>query len=143
MRRLAVLALVFCLGSAAVGQAGKPRQATLVQQKICAEQAKKTFHEDNPTRPEHMLTWEYTSHYDAAMNVCYIMTHFVQVKDSTFNLSYTVYDAFEGREYANFIQTSPKEKPWCEITPLGKDAITCNTSDEFQALVDKNFGIGR
>jgi hypothetical protein len=41
---------------------------------MCAEQAKKIFHEDNPSRPEHTLTWQYTSHYERRTNVCYIMT---------------------------------------------------------------------
>jgi hypothetical protein len=90
-----------------------------------------------------MVTWEYTSHYDASMNVCYIMTHFAQVKDSTVNVSYSVYDAFEGRGYASFIQINPKGRPFCEITPPSRDSLSCGSSDEFEVLVDKYFGIGR
>src|SRR3954451_21095960 len=106
MTRISLVVLVLLSSTVTFGQE-KPRQATLAQQKMCAEQAKKIFHEDNPTRPEHTVTWTYTSHYEPRTNACYIMTWFYTLQDkSTTTLSHLVYDAFEGREYASFVQVN-------------------------------------
>jgi hypothetical protein len=133
MKRIYLFALICSsLTSVMLGQA-KPRQASL---------AKKIFHEDNPTRPEHALTWQYTSHYEARTNVCYIMTWVVTVEEKSTSVSHAVYDAFEGREYASFIQTG-KDVMECEITPPSQDKIVCKSNDEFQHLVEKHFGIAK
>jgi hypothetical protein len=134
--------LLLTLGTLCAGQTAKPRQATLAQQKMCAEQAQKIFKEDNPTRPEHAITWEYTSHYEPRTNVCYIMTHTATVKDKGFSISYAVYDAIEGRGYASFIQID-KDVMECDITRPGQDEEQCHSSDEFRTLVEKYFGVGQ
>ena len=118
------------------------RQATLAQQKMCAEQARKIFHEDNPTRPEHAITWEYTGHYEPKTNTCYIMTHLSQIHGKGFSLSYAVYDAFEGRGYASYIEVQHDVMD-CSITRPGYDEEHCKTSDEFLRDVDKYFGVGQ
>src|SRR5581483_7390055 len=82
------------------GSPSKPRRATLQQQKMCDEQAKKKFHEDNPHPNE---TTGYTSHYDPQVNVCYILVHYVEASKNGVSVSDDVYDAFEGREYAAYI----------------------------------------
>jgi len=139
-----ILVFMFLLTAlAAFGQtAAKPRQATLAQQKMCAEQARKIFHEDNPTKPEHAVTWQYTSHYEARTNVCYIMTWIVTLDQKSTVISHVVYDAFEGREYASFTQIG-KDVMECSVSPPGEDSIDCKTNDDFQRLVDKHFGIGK
>jgi hypothetical protein len=109
---------------------------------MCADQARKTFNEDNPTRPEHAIDFEYTSHYDASANVCYIMTHTVIVKDKGFSISSAVYDAFEGRGYASFIKIE-KDVMECYISRPGHDKENCESLDDFERLVDNYFGVGR
>jgi hypothetical protein len=142
MKRIYLFGVILSsLTSVMLGQA-KPRQASLAQQKMCAEQARKIFHEDNPTKPEHALTWQYTSHYEGRTNVCYIMTWEVTLEEKSTNISHAVYDAFEGREYASFIQIG-KDVMECEITPPSQDKIVCKTNDEFQHLVEKYFGIAK
>lgn len=141
MKRIPILIVLVTLSLAAFGQE-KPRQATLAQQKMCAEQAKKIFHEDNPTRPKDALTWQYTSHYEARTNVCYMMTWVVTVSEKSTTISHAVYDAFEGREYASFMQVGEHVMD-CSVSPPGQDSLDCKTNGEFQRLVDKHFGIGR
>jgi hypothetical protein len=48
----------------------EPRQATLGQQKMCAEQARKFFLDPEM---QHEGWTEYTNHYDPKLNVCYVM----------------------------------------------------------------------
>src|SRR5579863_8438968 len=90
MKHILVLGVILS-ASLVFGQ--QPRQATLAQQKVCADQARKTFHADNVTRPPHMLVWEYTSHYEPRTNTCYIMTHFVTAQEKSVSISFSVYDA--------------------------------------------------
>jgi hypothetical protein len=146
-----ILVLVFMLSaSLAVGQA-KPRQATLTQQKICAEEARKAFKEYY-VPDKSGINYDFTSHYDPVANVCYIMVHGSGVDKATgvLMVSDVVFDAIEGRTYASYSWiNSEKKKFWevaptdCSVKPRGGDPITCKSSDEFEQLVDKYFGIGR
>jgi hypothetical protein len=128
------------------------RQATLAQQKICADQATRSFNGSDFSKhgKADTMSYEYTSHYDAAANVCYIMVI------GTFNgkgkpaASDLVYDAFEGRVYANYVWINTQNKKYwevppmmCSVKPRGGDELTCHSSDEFETLIDKHFGIGR
>jgi hypothetical protein len=139
-----VLAVVLCLASlAAVGQA-KPRPATLAQQKLCADQARKTFDKDYAGQNA-----DFTSHYDPKVNVCYIMVH-VYPKAGELTWSEIVLDAFELRVYANTIWSNPEHKKYwevvpleCYVKPLGSDKTFCHSANEFETLVEKYFGIGR
>jgi hypothetical protein len=121
----------------------KRRQATLSQQKTCDQQARKSFHESNPT-PERFLTFDYTSHFDAAMNVCYVEKAFVGYigRSESLTVSWAVWDAFEGRGYASYIEVGHDVMD-CEITRPGHPIEWCKTGDEFEDLVQKYFGIGR
>jgi len=151
--------IVFSLLSWSVADGQEPRLATLAQQKMCADQAKRAFNESDASKPIRDKTMrrvspaEYTSHYDAKANVCYIMVRendiFDKDNEKTVSNSMVVYDAFEGRVYANYLWFSQKDKKYwevapmdCNIKPRGQDEITCKSSEEFQHLVDKHFGIG-
>lgn len=132
--------------------ANNARQATLAQQKMCADQAQRSFNESDFSKPSKTDTrsYEYTSHYDAAANVCYIMVHGAPNGKGVLGSSDVVYDAFEGRVYASYIWSNPqKKKYWdvppleCSVKPRGGDEIICHSSDEFETLIDKHFGIGR
>jgi hypothetical protein len=128
-------------------QLDKIRTATMQQQKMCDEQARKKFHEDYPAAND--LTG-FFSHYDTGANVCYMLVHIYGISKVVPSVSDTVYDAFEGRGYASYIWiNSEKKKYWqvapmeCSVKPRGQDEITCKSSEEFDSLIDKHFGIGR
>jgi hypothetical protein len=142
MRRFWVV--MFCLASLAVVAQTKPRPATLAQQKMCADQARKTFDKDYAGQNA-----DFTSHYDPKVNVCYIMIH-VFPKAGEMAWSEVVFDAFELRVYASIIWDNPEHKKYwevvpleCYIKPVGSDKAFCHSADEFEALIDKHFGIGR
>jgi hypothetical protein len=132
------------------------RMATLAQQKMCDEQAKKRFHEeyerDNGSRPN--WTNEHTSHFDASANVCYMTIYrFATLTSDEPGApglqTDEVYDAFEGRRYASYEwHASPGRKysevppTDCRVKPRGRAAITCTSFDEYQKLIEKYFGIG-
>jgi hypothetical protein len=136
--------LVLCVS--VMAQAVKPQSATLSQQKMCADQAKKVFHDDSPLRPS-FLEWDYTSHYDTKSNRCFIMTAFIDLTATVFNVS----DAFELRSYATYEGLNTR-KPGeatifdlldCEVNRPGHETEKCKSSEEFFSFTDKYFGIGR
>ena len=127
--------LLLILSLTAVTAYGQAQtHAPLTQQKVCDVQARrfaKEYFESNDV---------YTSHYDTAANVCYMWIHHLT---STFT-SDTVYDAFEGREYASYWDDFHTPiVAVCYVKPRGHEKIQCKNSDEFEQLVDKYFGIGR
>lgn len=97
---------LFSFFAVSVVQGQEPRLATLSQQKLCADQAKRAFEESDASKPakvekmSRMVPAEYTSHYDAKANVCYIMVResniFEHPDGQTFSNSMLVYDAFDG-----------------------------------------------
>lgn len=123
------------------------RAATLAQQKMCAEQARKKFHEDNPKPNDYTV---YTSHFDPAANVCYVMVSIIATEKGGISVSDVVYDAFEGRVYGNYVWINPQGKKGSEVAPMlcsvkprGQEEITCKSSQQFDDLVEKKFGVGR
>jgi hypothetical protein len=143
-----ILGVVFA-ASLAVGQA-KPH-APLTQQKMCAEQAHKAFAWSHGSDKEAgNKGWTYTSHFDASENICYVMEHNVSTTGGNPATSDVVFDAYESRTYASYIWiNTEKKKYWevppmeCSVKPRGQDEITCKSSEEFEKLIDKYFGIGR
>lgn len=125
----------------------KPRAATLAQQKMCAEQAAKRFHNDN--KDASGMTFK--SHYDASANVCYLMVLYTDLTTSHLVISSDVYDAFEGRLYADYLEmhgpASERPRPYstgimgCYVVTHGIDSVACNSRIDFQNLVFKYFGI--
>jgi hypothetical protein len=129
--------------------ASQPRLATLSQQKMCAEQADKQFNIYGAPETGDTAT-DYVSHYDARANVCYMMIHHGGMSFGNARVSYVVFDAFENRDFANYIWiNSGKKNAWevapaeCDVKPRGQQEITCKSSEEFDSLVEKYFGIGR
>lgn len=130
----------------------KPEAATLAQQKMCDEQAAKRFHEDENsddfgTKKKNPPITSYTSHYDPAVNVCYVRINSFGGVDSA-AVSDVVYDAFGGRVYATYIWVNPLKKKFyevppseCEINIPGKPLEKCNSSEEFNELAEKYFGV--
>jgi hypothetical protein len=112
---------------------------------MCGEQAEKQFRANGFDKSS-----EYASHYDARANVCYMMIHTVSATKASASDIETVSDAFEGRDYGTYAWVNAQNKkywevaPWaCAVYPRGQPEIRCKSSDEFDALVDKYFGIAR
>ncbi len=114
--------------------------ATLSQQKMCAEQAKKSF-EDSAFSKDNTST--YTSHYDTRTNICYVeVASRPTLATNIFSYNLLVYDAFEGRPYGELsVLASPEQVVKCRVTPRGAQReITCKSLEEFNGLVLKYFG---
>jgi hypothetical protein len=142
--KIAVLMLVVV----SVAQA-QQKHATLSEQKACGDQAKKFFNEFEA--PKHATKYEFTSHYDSANKVCYIRidTAAAALKNGEVSISSLVADAFEGRELAYYLWFSEAGKKYwevkptmCHVKPINGEKITCESTEEFESLVDKHFGLG-
>ncbi|HEV2245935.1 MAG TPA: hypothetical protein VGW37_04715 [Terriglobia bacterium] len=156
--RLASGTLAACflaLAATPAGLAQSPRLATMAQQKMCADQAKKFFNDSQAlksTKPAIVLfPASYVDHYDAKANVCYVAVVTFESIDSgkTTIYSTVVSDAFENTSYANYNTTSDRIKSWveakapliCTVEPPGQPEITCKSEHEFNALIKKYFGL--
>ncbi|MGO8720967.1 MAG: hypothetical protein ACLQMO_17395 [Acidobacteriaceae bacterium] len=151
-------ALAVCLSAAAVvspAWAQGPRRASLEQQKICADQAQKFFRDlvaPKPSRtPIDPLRASYVDHYDAAANICYVaIVRYDPFGGHPKGITYstTVFDAFEGTNYAAYIQLSDNVRagidikpPYCLVEPRGQSEIICKSEGEFDGLLEKHFGL--
>lgn len=123
---------------------------TLIQQKLCAEQAKKAFdeYEEGGHKPGEMS--DYTSHLDVNKNVCYVRVSTTTATKQSVTNSVSVFDAFERRVFANYIWVNNSGKKYWEVKPLECDVhpqqqaiIYCQSSDEFDELVEKWFGVAQ
>ena len=121
------------------------RNASLTEQKMCAEQAKKVFEEEKEAESEsvnHSIL--YVSHYDSRDNICYVMTHveWYQSNESV-GERYTLTDAFEKHKFASYFggnNNHQPRQPYCDVFVPGHP-IKCSSLSEFLNLVDKNFNI--
>jgi hypothetical protein len=128
-----------------------PEAASLSQQKMCDEQAAKRFHENENSDDFHLKKKnppisDYTSHYDPAVNVCYVRIHSITANPAT--VGDTVYDAFGGRVFASYVWVNPQGKTFWEVSPSectihipGKPDEKCKTDTEFDELTEKYFGV--
>jgi hypothetical protein len=141
------LILLFLL-TVGTAHAQEPRLATLAQQKMCAEQSRKFFLDPDM---EHKDWTGYTSHYEAKLNVCYVMIRVDAYLDKQHSpefhsIAFMVFDAFEGvqRAWMQRNAIGPKREPYeCQVKPLGQKQIDCKTEEEFDVLAMKYFGIER
>lgn len=125
--------------------------ASLTQQKMCADQAKKAFDDAGvSTKSKGYIDSHFNSHFDAKANVCYVGVYTATTLDGgkTMFDNVVVFDAFEGRTYASYSWHSDAVKKFWEVKPLecsvkprGMNEISCASSDEFNSLIDKYFGI--
>jgi len=147
------LLIIVGLAATTFGQ-NKPH-APLSQQKVCADEARKAFSKSFKAEQDG-IAYEFTSHYDAQNNVCYVLVHGSGVVkgnasgSSSPYVSYSVFDAIEGRTYGEYVWiNSTQKKYWevppmiCNVNPRASDKILCKSDDEFDQLIDKYFGIGK
>src|SRR5712675_1279111 len=125
MKKLIVLILLSLsgFGSSLFAQT---QHATLSDQKMCATQAKKAFLESDLSKPrepsDHLRNLspaDYTIHFDATASVCYILVSMNYIDDNkTIWTSIVVWDAFEGRGYADYLWHTDKVKKYWEQPPM-------------------------
>jgi hypothetical protein len=139
--------------SLAISQAaGQQAHSSLSDQKMCADQAKKFFNDtDFADDSKHPLKNEFTSHYDAPKKACYVRVNYTTRPSATAEVvvSSYVFDAFEGRTLASYNWVSETGKKYwevkpmiCWVKPIGESKSTCSTTEEFESVVDKLFGLG-
>ena len=129
-------------------------QPNLVQQKMCAEQAKKTF--DDTQQQTRQLGGDqplsdYTSHFDPQSNICYVrIIAMTASKGGGVTNSDIVYDAFERRVFASYLWMNYSGKKYwevapseCEVHPPHQPPMSCRSSEEFNGLVEKWLGVAQ
>ena len=120
----------------------EPSVATLSEQKMCAEQAEKSFTNSGLSEEKDGGGNTYTDHYDGAARVCYIETTTRHFTNNKFQYGHVIYDAFEGRVYGSFISASnkPEDLLECYVIPRGQSKMLCQSTDEFDNFALKYFG---
>jgi len=116
--------------------------ATLSQQKMCSDQAEKSFNQTGYSEASKgSLGNTYTNHFDAAANICYIEITTRSMSGNESLYGHVIYDAFEWRAYGSFSKTTRNPKPFeCVLKPRDQAEIQCNSQDEFDAFALKYFG---
>jgi hypothetical protein len=126
--------------------------ATLAQQKMCADQAKKSMDDFNQPSPyAQTISSTFTNHFDPTTTTCYVEFFDSKTfdKGNTLSTYKLVSDAFEGRVCASYLWKSDKVKKYwevapmqCSIKPRKQTEITCHSGEEFDRLVLQYFGTG-
>jgi hypothetical protein len=120
------------------------RPALLSEQKMCADQAGKSFNESSfSENDKSSLGNTFTSHYDPSVSVCYMEVTTRHVNPGNGLQHYhLVYDAFENRIYGSFMSYSKDggKIQECDIKPRGQAEISCKSGKEFDDLTLKYFG---
>lgn len=116
--------------------------ATLSQQKMCSDQAAKSFSNSGYAETSKAsLGNTYTNHFDAGANICYIEVTTRTMSGKEFLYGHVVYDAFEGRVYGSFSKITHNPNPFeCVLTPRDQSEIHRNSQEEFDAFALKHFG---
>jgi hypothetical protein len=127
------------------------RPPNLAEQKMCSEQAKKSFDDYTKQKVQGVkpLSQDYTSHYDPKATICYVLIEDTSMTGTgEMSTSYTVFDAFERRLFANYLWITQKGKKYWEVKPMecsvtvqGQD-VKCTSDDEFKKMVTEKFGLG-
>jgi hypothetical protein len=141
-----VLAVITLLATTAGAQT---KHAPLAEQAKCAAQAKKFYLESDFPNTKHTTKNEFTSHYDAANLICYVRVNVTTLENDEVAVGSYVFDAFENRTFASYTWISVKGKKFrevkpmeCSVRPLNGKKIICESTEEFENLVDKHFGLG-
>src|ERR1700731_975039 len=146
MRYMAAAAVALALSA---GASAQTKHAPLAEQGKCAAQAKKFYNETDFPNTKHATKNEFISHYDAVNQICYIRIDVSTIENGKVAVSSYVFDAFEGRSLASYIWFPEKDKKYwevkpmeCNVKPVNGKKIVCKSTEEFEDLVDKYFGLG-
>jgi hypothetical protein len=113
---------------------------SLQDQAICAEQAKAAFQDyKGGAHPPGFS--DYKSHYNQALNKCFILINQKSELNGQPVMATELYDAIERRGLASYIQLTMEGKQYlrnCELTPTLQEKETiCASKQEFDAFVSK------
>jgi len=117
------------------------RAKSLDLQEKCAKQARDEFKFQG--RDKEQLAG-YTSHYVAQLNKCFIAIQNTDTKTAPGQIITTksVFDAFEGKQYADYFWETEKGKKYWEVKPFvcevslqsGEEKV-CTSEQEFTELI--------
>jgi hypothetical protein len=117
------------------------RAPTMEEQSLCARQAREEF-----ARGGWKVTAfvNFNNHYSPKLGKCYI-----EITDSSMapgnipSETKLVGDAFEGTVVARYNWSNPNGKQYWEVKPYecSVNGTHCESSDEFDAMVAKEFGL--
>ena len=119
--------------------ADKSKQSNLELQAKCAMQAEKMYQHlgYKLSGPD-----VYQSHYNEKLNKCFMLIETTRVAGESISNGKYLFDAYEQREYANYIwMTHPGKKYWevppavCELIPSTGAKTDCKSEDEYKDFV--------
>jgi hypothetical protein len=147
MRYIAIAVVALLAFSA--GASAQTKHAPLSEQGKCAAQAKKFYNESDFPSTKHATKNEFTSHYDAVNLICYVRINVTTVENGTATVGSYIFDAFENRTFASYTWLSVKGKKYwevkpmeCNVKPINGKKIVCESTQEFEDMVDKYFALG-
>lgn len=118
----------------------KKTRESLDLQWNCAQQAEKIFHQLgydlNPTGSNIAV---YQNHYNAKLNKCFMVLTATAMKVTAYGEKH-LFDAYEQREYGEYIWQSSKLTPHsdevlsCRLSDPSKPEANCKTKQEFDAF---------
>jgi hypothetical protein len=119
---------------------------TLDEQAKCATQARKDFEDWSYSAREGA---DFVSHYNPSLDRCFVQFQYTRGATAGGRIWFfrTVFDAFEGKEYASYSWLSEKDKKFwevppktCEVTLPSGDKKRCQSDDEFMQIVKVYMG---
>jgi hypothetical protein len=117
----------------------KAETVSLEMQGKCAKQAAVSFTESGWKRTALV---DYTNHYNAGLNKCFIEITSTEVERGTPSHSTILADAFEGNVYGRYLWINSQGKKWwevspteCTVTTVSGEEKSCSSSEEFDALL--------
>ena len=117
------------------------RMATMAEQGACAKQSREKFQQEGWTLDG---STDFTNHYSPKLGKCFIeVSNFVMMHGKFPSESKVVADAFEGTVVARYNWINLQGKQFYEVLPSDctVDDATCKSSDEFDAMVFKQYGL--
>ncbi len=83
----------------------------------------------------------FTNHYNKQMSKCFVQIEYNGMTGNTPNRSVAIFDAFEGKSYANYGWQNRDGKPYWEVAPFicsvyksGSAETYCKSEEEFNSL---------
>ena len=109
-------------------------------QSICDQQAKAAFQEYKAGEAP-PGTSDYQSHYNEALNKCFVLINQKSELDGQPVMTVDLYDAVERRGLASYIQITKEGKEYlrnCELKPTLQEKETiCGSKQAFDAFISK------
>ncbi len=112
----------------------------LHMQHDCAAQALIEFRRENLPNSS-VISDHFTNHYNASLNKCLMVPQTTMVMGTTPSTAKVLYDAFEGKDYGNYMWINSQGKQFWEVAPTECSVTNpsgrehkCASSEEFDNL---------